>query len=161
MRDVFVQGQKLNAWYFGQLVANLPKDKLTAQPGGLKNHPLWIVGHLYFASQAQGSMIGATQPCSQEYTKLFGMGSQPLADASKYPKFDELCAKYLESREVVSKAFLAASEADLARPNPVEAMAKIFPTVGSMIALGMVSHDAVHFGQLSSWRRAMGLPAVF
>lgn len=161
MRDVFVQGQRLNAWLIDQLLSNLPKETHAAQPGGLKNHPLWIVGHITFWAYHEGELLNATRHAPKAYAELFGTGSQPSPDASKYPPLDELRAAYHDVRGAVSKAFLAASDAELARPNPSKEWAELFPTVGAMVGLGMAAHDSLHIGQLTSWRRAMGFPPAF
>lgn len=161
MRDIFIKGQDLNLWYLNALLADLPKDKLAAQPSGLKNHPLWTLGHLLIAADGSAAMLGAAAVCPAEWKPLFGMGSKPVADIAAYPPMDAIMNTLVAARSNLGKAFLAASDADLARPNPVERMAGMFPTIGTQIALGMVSHESVHLGQLSSWRRVMGLPVIF
>jgi hypothetical protein len=47
----------------------------------------------------------------------------------------------------------------LARPAP-ERMRSRFPTVANVLLGLMTSHFASHLGQLSAWRRAVGLPSV-
>jgi hypothetical protein len=34
------------------------------------------------------------------------------------------------------------------------------PTVGDLLAHLMTTHEAAHLGQLSAWRRLLGLPGV-
>ena len=45
-------------------------------------------------------------------------------------------------------------------PNPLERWRAVNPTVGDMIVTLMVKHESGHLGQLSAWRRAMGLASV-
>jgi len=80
------------AWMVG-LVADLEDGDLVAAPtikGG--NHPLWVIGHLTAseASIVKGMIKGEQPNVPAGWGPLFGMGSQPVSDASKYPSKAEL-----------------------------------------------------------------------
>jgi hypothetical protein len=60
----------------------------------------------------------------------------------------------------LADAVMKASQEVLNQPTP-EKFRNRFPTVGALLAGLMTSHEASHNGQLSAWRRAMGLPSVF
>ena len=51
-------------------------------------------------------------------------------------------------------------DADLAGPLPDERYRDVFPALGHAILHILTVHTAIHLGQLSPWRRAMGLPIV-
>ena len=44
--------------YLSMLVDDIPDDQLTAQPGGIVNHPAWQLGHLAFVSDRFATMLG-------------------------------------------------------------------------------------------------------
>jgi len=72
------------------------KDAPLTQPtphGG--NHPLWVLGHLAYAeaNMVQHIIEGNENPLAGWKDSLGG-GSEPVADASVYPSFDELKQKY-------------------------------------------------------------------
>ena len=90
--------------------------------------------------------------------KLFGSGSAATADAGAYPSKDEL----LPALDAACAAGLAAlaglSPEALTTPMPDEDMRDYFPTVGDAMVYMMLVHESIHMGQLTSWRRAMGMP---
>lgn len=45
-------------------------------------------------------------------------------------------------------------------PTPNEDFRQIMPTLGNALVFILWAHEAVHVGQLTSWRKAMGLPPV-
>src|SRR5260221_2365308 len=79
-------------------------------------HSLWVLGHLAvvegFIPQV---LFGQTNPVAK-WQKLFGPGSEVVGNASAYPSFAEVRAKYLELREQNLKLLDSLSEADLDKP---------------------------------------------
>jgi hypothetical protein len=53
-----------------------------------------------------------------------------------------------------------ASDAQLLKETPNESHRKNFPTIGALSNFLLGAHVAVHIGQVSAWRRCMGLPGV-
>ena len=88
------------------------------------------------------------------------MGAKPLVDRSKYPAKAELLKALEEAHIRLADAVSKATPEALAEPAP-ERMRARFPTVGHTILALMTSHEASHLGQLSAWRRALGMPSVF
>jgi uncharacterized damage-inducible protein DinB len=71
-----------------------------------------------------------------------------------------LLQKLEEAHTRLADAVTKATPEVLAQPAPEKIRAR-FPTVGVLLIGMMTSHEASHNGQLSAWRRAMGLPPVF
>ena len=46
------------------------------------------------------------------------------------------------------------------RANPFDSMAETLPTLADLLSYLLSTHEAMHLGQLSAWRRQLGLPAV-
>ena len=47
------------------------------------------------------------------------------------------------------------------KPNPNEGrMKELFPTIGAAVTFYLGGHVQMHLGQISAWRRAMGLTAA-
>jgi hypothetical protein len=95
------------------------------------------------------------------WDELFGNKSKPLSDAGKYPDKPTLLAALEQSHARLAEAFEHADDAALARENPWEGLRRMFPTVGDLCTFMLTSHETTHLGQLSAWRRAMGLGSVF
>ncbi len=120
-------------------------------------HPLWVLGHLAvvegFIPQV---LFGQTNPVAK-WQKLFGPGSEVVGNASAYPSFAEVRAKYLELREQNLKLLDSLSEADLDKPTvaPVKGLEHEFNTFGrSFLTLAM--HQIMHRGNVTDALRAAG-----
>jgi len=143
-------------WVMG-LVADIQDAPLTAPTGKGGNHPLWCVGHLAYS---EGNLVnhyiqGNANPLA-DWADLFGQGSQPLDDASKYPPIGAVIGKFDEVR-AGTMAFLATlGEQDLDKPSHAPPERKEwFGTIGQCLAAIPV-HCAFHGGQIADARRMAG-----
>ena len=163
MMDLVLPAFKMNLWYSQKLVADVADEQMCAQPvlGRVMNHPAFLLGHLAWAAGDVGAnFLGLPPACPAGWKELFGMGCQPLADRSRYPSKDVLLKALEDGHTRLADAAMKASPETLAQPAPERARER-FPTIGALLAGLMTSHHASHNGQLSAWRRAMGLPPVF
>ena len=161
MKDTILKGFAFNLFFINKLVEDIPDEKICEQPGGLVNHPAWVIGHLVIAASSIGQMIGARPSAPDGWKELFDMGSQPTGDTSKYPDKATLLAALEKSHKVFAKAYEDASESTLNQELPMEQLRPMFPTVGDFAAFGMTGHEGVHIGQLTAWRHVQGLPKTF
>lgn len=150
-----------NLDYARRLAADIPADQMAAQPFPGMNHPAWILGHLAFYGDFAAKLMGLEEPTLDP---VFGPRvdnqSTPAGDPALYPARDELLAAFERGHGRLAEAVAAAGPDQLARPMPIERIRSRFPTVGDMLLYLMTAHEAIHLGQLSAWRRAMGLPSV-
>jgi len=151
--------------YAQKLVADLADDQMCAQPvaGRMMNHPAFLLGHLALVHDSRAGVLSgdpAGTALLPEWKELFSMGAKPLADRSRYPSKAELLKALEAAHGRLAAAVAATAPEKLAEPAP-EPMRARFPTLGHMLLGLMTSHYSSHLGQLSAWRRAMGLPSVF
>ena len=143
-------------WVMG-LVTDM-KDAPTTFPtpnGG--NHPLWVLGHLTYseADLTSAFIMGEANPLA-EWKEIFGQGSQPVADASRYPTFGEVLAQFEQTRSRTLKLVDSLSDDDLDKPSKApEEVRHYFGTIGQCLS-GMLSHFTFHGGQVADARRAAG-----
>lgn len=149
-----------NLGFLEKMVADVPAERMCHQPPGLPNHPAWQVGHLTVVRSGMARMLGASADVPEAWQALFGPGSTPSSDTTKYPAKDELLATLRRAHRVVVDAFKAADPAKLAAPHGVERLNALGPTLGHVVVTALTAHDGLHVGQLSDWRRVMGLPRV-
>jgi hypothetical protein len=138
-----------------------------ARPGGQvvqSNHPAFVLGHLCLypprVLEHLGRPLGAAA-CPPGYEPLFKNGVECTddPDGNRYPAMSELTARFFEGYRAATDAVAAASDESLLAPNPTEGrMRELFPTLGGMLNFYLNGHAMSHLGQLSAWRRAMGLP---
>tara|TARA_R110002049_G_scaffold4601_5_gene32008 strand:+ start:19595 stop:20119 length:525 start_codon:yes stop_codon:yes gene_type:complete len=126
------------------------------------NHPAFILGHLSLYACRVIDQVGqdatAYEP-SEAFEKVFSKDATCVDDphGTIYPPMDEVVSAMLESYRAAADALDAADDAVLMEPNPNEAMRGKFPTKGAMMAFYVGGHVMLHVGQMSAWRRAMGL----
>lgn len=143
------------------LLEDVSEEEMTAQPLEGMNHPAWLVGHLSIASDGMMKLLGGHAKWGEAESALYGAKSTPLADASRYPSKERLMADYDAMRGRVVPALeakLADDPSAFDKSNPTDVLRPSLPTVGDMLVFMMTTHEAMHLGQLASWRRAMGRP---
>ncbi len=144
-----------------ELVADLSDEQIVRQPAPGTNHPAWVLGHLLFVDGNFLALLGGQPPrLEPNWKEVYGAGSTPVADQARYkPK-----QFYLDRMAKVHGQTLARLQsltpADLAKPHPDPARRERFATLGHAVMLYGTWHEAYHAGQLSTWRRVLGLPAV-
>lgn len=153
--------QKFNLKYLHMLADDLTDKEMTHQPGSIRNHPAWQLGHLANTCDFALGFAGAEGVAPQGYKELFGGGSQPTDEPGKYPSRDELFAALEKGHAALAEAVVSLTPEQLAAECPVERMRERVPTVGGALAFIMAMHEGIHIGQLSAWRRAAGKPALF
>ncbi|MEZ6138252.1 MAG: DinB family protein [Pirellulaceae bacterium] len=155
--------------YAQRLVDGISADRFArfATPGGevvAANHPAFIFGHLCLYPLKVVELLGGnvdlvTPPAG--FAELFSKDAKCQDDpgANIYPPADQIMAFFESSHQAALEALRAASDEQLAQPNPVDSpMKTILPTLGSMLAFYMTGHLMTHLGQLSTWRRMEKLP---
>lgn len=140
-----------------------------ARPGGeviTSNHPAFIYGHLSLYPKRVISNLdqdASSVTPSEKYDELFSPKATCVddPDGKIYPPMDELVEKMVTGYRQVSETLRAADDELFHRENPAEGRLKeLFPTNGAAIGFYVGGHVMVHIGQLSAWRRAMGLKAA-
>ena len=147
--------------YLRLLVEGIDDAQMAVQPAPQINHPAWLLGHLAIAADYVPLVLGEKMSLPEAWHKqLFGPGSLPTTERDRYPSKAELVASLERLYERNLQLVAAAPEATLAAPHKIEFFLPLLPTVGDMVAHLMSTHVAFHLGQLSTWRRLMGLPGV-
>jgi hypothetical protein len=164
-------GAKLGLMYTERLLAGVASETYArfARPGGTlvaSNHFAFVLGHLSIYPQRVMQHLGlpaGVTAAPSNYDALFkaGVECQDDAEGKIYPPLDELKSRFFDGHRAAIAAVEAAADEAFAAPNPTEGrMRELFPTVGAAVNFYLIGHVQVHMGQISAWRRAMGLPAA-
>ncbi|MBC7770948.1 MAG: DinB family protein [Pyrinomonadaceae bacterium] len=125
------------------------------------NHPAFVYGHLSTYPVRIVTMLGGTPiPNPPKFDDLFAAGKPCLDDptATIYPPMEAVMGHFYAGVDTAIAAIEKAADADFARINPTEGRSReLFPTVGAATNFLMGPHQMLHFGQVSAWRRFMGL----
>jgi len=149
--------------YARMLMADIPAERMTEQPMPNVNHPAWILGHLAFSADRAIRVLGGEMLLTEEWAKPFLPGSQLSSQRSDFPSREELLQNLTRCFERAQQLAAAATPELLARPNPNPnaQMRAGLPTIEDAVAFLLTGHLAAHLGQLSMWRRMIGLPPLF
>lgn len=127
------------------------------------NHPAWVYGHLALYNSRCLELMGlpagtAAKPAG--WDDLFKNGTECRDDreGSIYPKMELIAKHWSEGTKAVLAALPGVPDEVFSRPNPGEGrMKELLPTVGALVTFLMTGHPMSHFGQVSAWRRFMGM----
>lgn len=92
---------------------------------------------------------------------LFNAGSKVTAVRATYPAKDALLKAVEQGYQQVRERAASAAPEVLARPTTIQRAKETLPTSKELLAFLLTGHMGVHLGQLSSWRRMIGLPPLF
>ena len=161
MRRAILHNYAFGVPFVKMLVADIAEDQMCRQPGGLKNHPAWTLGHMALATGFTGTLLGLESKVPAEWNELCGRGSTPTDDRAKYPGKEEMLSALETEHARVVDAFQKVDPGMLAQRTPDEELGELMPTLGDALVFMMSVHQAIHVGQLVAWRQLMGLPRVF
>lgn len=154
---------------------NLAKDVAPTDFGKLaridghaieSNHPAFVYGHLSIYSPRIISDLGGDPSefaVDQAWEDLFSPKAKCVddADGSLYPDKDVLVSRLLSSYQAAMEILRSSDDEKFSAPNPNEVMRSRFETIGGMHAFYCGGHMMIHMGQISAWRRMMGLGSAF
>lgn len=127
------------------------------------NHAAWAMGHLTMYSSRCMDLLGLPQGVTAKpagWEELFKNGTECKDDPSGkiYPPMGAVSKHFVEGYKAVLAALPSVPDEVFARPNPAEGrMKELLPTVGAVVSFLMTGHAMSHLGQVSAWRRFMGL----
>jgi len=147
--------------YTRKLTSDLTDEQFSQLPVPTMNPPVWIMGHLATVNDFGLQIAGREFQCPKAWHADFGPNSQPLQYQSGVaPTKAELMTAF-ERGHADLDAVVSSVPADvLAERQPLDFLRPHVETLGELLSHLMTTHIAIHLGQLSAWRRTMGLPAV-
>jgi hypothetical protein len=146
--------------FLREQVADVAAADMVAQPRGVANHPAWTIGHLADACHMLGGVIGVPAWLPEDWARRYGTGSVPVADAGRYEAKAESLAILGEVQARIARAVEGLDAGRLDELFLEPAYRDVFPTIRHALTQVLVGHTAYHVGQVTVWRRAMGLAGV-
>ncbi|MCB1168101.1 MAG: DinB family protein [Leptospiraceae bacterium] len=159
MINVILLGHGRLTEYGAKLIADLSEEQMIAEPAPNMNHPAWVFSHLNaYLPIFQQLMKGEAFDDPKEHP--FGMQSSPQSDRSIYPSKSEILETYTEGNKAAAELLKSLGVEALQKPVQLERWKTTMPDSGSALGYLMLAHHGTHLGQISAWRRALGLPSV-
>lgn len=126
------------------------------------NHPAFVYGHLslYPARALETAGLDpAAAGVPEGYDELFrpGVACRDDPDGSIYPPMSSIVEVFRATHGALVSAMPGASDAVLTAETPDEKRRERWPTNGCVCDFYVGGHAMLHLGQVSAWRRVMGL----
>lgn len=119
------------------------------------NHALWGAGHVATVDNFILSSVAPERVVARPgYQEKFGMGSHPTSRLEDYPPPQDVLDFMDETRASLLKALDALDDAQLQQPPGPKAPDFIKDVAGAFETV--VWHEAMHMGQMTVSRRALG-----
>lgn len=159
--EIIVPGARMTLKLAQAMNADIPADKFARKPQGADtNHPAWAMGHLSLYGDLIVELVGRAELAApnETFTELFKAETacRDDADGSLYPSKADIMARFLERMNTAIDAVGQADDAALSAVNESR-LADRFPTTGAAANFLLGHHVMMHLGQVSAWRRMMGL----
>ncbi len=138
-----------------------------AAPGGQvveSNHGAFVYGHLSLYAPRILEALGQDAPAIPAgFETSFSKDATCVddIDGTIYPRMEDITTFFFAGYRPVVQALQTADDSVFQQPNPLGGrMTELFPTVGSMHNFYVGGHVMIHMGQVSAWRRMLGLGAA-
>jgi len=160
---MIVPSAEYNLNYAEQLVSTIPADMFAKMPMKDLSSPAFYIGHLSIYCDRICTLLGrADLVTPMPYAPdVYKGGAVCLEQPGLYADKDLLVNTFFERQRRAIEAFACADDKAFAAEHPAEGRFKeMFPTVGSVTAFLLTDHTSIHLGQISAWRRVIGLGPV-
>lgn len=156
--------------YGKKLLADIPATKFARKPlqdGVITaiNHPAFQYGHLSLYPERIAALFdlpkdGVKNP--QGFKELFIKGSSCEDDilGNIYPSMQAITDHFFSAHQELLKLLSNVPDEVYYRVNQEEATKDRFELIGSFVLYLLTAHANTHFGQVSAWRRCVGLKGV-
>ncbi|MCA9307094.1 MAG: DinB family protein [Phycisphaerales bacterium] len=164
--EIVLPSARLVLMYSDMLVKDIPAEQFGVVPEGVNcNSPAYNYGHMALYADMCCDVLGRKDLFKNDakWKELYEFGAKSEADPAgkRYGRKDELLARFKERQETAMRAFAEATPEALDAPMPEGMMGDVMKTKGAMAAFMLTGHPFGHLGQISTWRRCMGLPMIF
>ena len=141
----------------GEDFARMPKGVVT-------NSPAFCYGHLAIYPDRFLELLGRGDVARSDasYLEHFAAGKECKDDPTGtiYPPMEAIVARFRQRHEAALAILAETTDEELMKPNPNEQGRARLPTMGAVAAFYFGAHIMMHMGQVSAWRRVMGLSAA-
>ncbi|MBL9147226.1 MAG: DinB family protein [Phycisphaerae bacterium] len=163
--SIIKNGAELALMYAEGLVKDISPETFAHMPQPNINSAAFNLGHLSIYPDVRIlGFLGREDlvkplPYSAD---LFKAGAPCVGTPGAYPAKDVIVSTFFARYRAAIEALDGVSDEHFLKPNPVEGrMRELFPTIGGVVNFLFVGHTQSHLGQISVWRRVMGLGSVF
>ena len=152
---------RMSIGYAEKLCLDIPPDTFGHIPIKNVNHPLFNIGHLGLYAENTLGLIGREDlalKIDPGQVELFKNGAPCLEQDGCYPSKDRVLKNFVDRYKILADELPRVTDEFFTRPNPMSGqLPEMLPTVGAVVMFMCGSHLQMHLGQISVWRRVMGM----
>ncbi|MCC7147449.1 MAG: DinB family protein [Phycisphaeraceae bacterium] len=157
--DGILKGWDENLEYARQLIKDVPAARMTHQPQAGMTHPAWVLAHLGAYHPVMLAMIHGERFADPKDHR-YGFNSTAVDDPQAYPAKEELLASFEKYHGLIGQALREDGDAAMELPTTLARWKEKMPRNGHVLPDLMLVHESIHLGQISAWRRVLGLGRV-
>ncbi len=150
--------------YGETLTTNIPAEDFAHIPHPGMNHPAFCLGHLSLYPNELLRLLGRKEHIvdKPDFVPLFQAGTQCVEQDGRYPPKHDITRFYFDRHHVLCDALADVGDKlpGLMQGCPHSPFKRWFPTIGATLIYYLNNHHMQHLGQISAWRRVMGLPPL-
>ncbi len=160
--ESIVQGAELMVGLANMLCEDIPDEKFAFKAIEGLAHPAFIMGHIAMYAEDVLDFAGRSDLAQHDegWAALFGMGVSCASDAGLYPTKAEILkrlnerygAALAEARKIPDEVLLSVNDSGKFEDR--------FSTKAGLLNFALNGHPMMHLGQISAWRRSIGLGSV-
>ena len=146
--------------YARSLLTDITEDQFAHLPMPGFNHPAFCYGHLACYPNRMLEFLG----CQQDQIELpfdadlYKSGVECVEQDGRYASMPVIVDCFFAGHDRLAQVLPTVSPEIFASPTGLEGrMGEIFPRIGDAIDFMSGNHIMMHLGQVSMWRRAMGM----
>jgi len=151
-----------NRHYLHRLIDAIPEPDLDSTFGAGSHSARWILAHLAISVDYGFKQLDMPLAAPKEWHAVYGPGSDPESHAKIRPSKAELL-RFIDDNYL--KLCIVSLDADKAKMLAAHTVPLLYDTPikskGELLCHILTTHFSSHVGQLSSWRRLVGLPPLF
>lgn len=160
--DLLVERLMLARKWTELLLADIEEFRWFEMPCSPTGHVAWQVGHLAASQIVLVHHRCGDRPLAEALPEairlMFGRGSTPVADPTRYPPISEIRSLFERTQQEVIGMVRRFSVTDLESPAGTEPH-PMFTTKAGAISMAFM-HETFHGGQIAMLRRAFGKAAL-
>lgn len=158
----------MGLWLAEQMLKDVKPEQFARKPvvGGKvieTNHPAFVYGHLATYPAKLLGMLGldaSAAAAPEGFDELFSAGKECRDDpeGTIYPPMETITGAFFRGYKALFEQLPEVPDAKFADPTPLEGRIKAaLPTMADLTPFLGCAHIMMHMGQMSAWRRCVGL----
>ena len=161
--DYLVHSLGFTMNYARSLLKEVKEETFAHLPMPNFNHPAFVYGHLAVSGNFMLELLGRDDAKVELPfdTEPYTPTAICVEQDGRYSEMDVLVDSFFRVHDSALKTLPSVDPEIFAKANPVEGFNNMMPRVGDAVTFMCCSHTMMHLGQISMWRRAMGLGSCF